>query len=264
MPFTLAHPAAILPFSRWSGRHGVFSALVIGSMMPDMPYFLALDVDRGDTHSLMGLLWFSLPLGCLIFGLFHGLFKRPLAFLLPPTLSRRLPLNRRPLAGKFFWALPWSIWLGSFTHIVWDACTHKYGFLVDRVGVLRILLFRFAGYNFWVYKVLQYVSGIVGMGILLAAAWWWLRRASSTAEPEDRVWRWPDGLRRPLRLLLLLVPSLVGILAAWFNVHDHDAPMLLRHMVIVGGRCFLLALSLYAVAWWLYGILSPRPAAPDS
>ncbi|MFP5073747.1 DUF4184 family protein [Neisseria sp. WLZKY-1] len=38
MPFTLAHPIAILPFSRC--RYCYFPALVIGSLSPDFVYFL--------------------------------------------------------------------------------------------------------------------------------------------------------------------------------------------------------------------------------
>ena len=38
MPFTLAHPVAVLPFSRCRYCH--FPALVIGSLSPDFVYFL--------------------------------------------------------------------------------------------------------------------------------------------------------------------------------------------------------------------------------
>lgn len=249
MPFTLAHPAAVLPLSWLLGRHTMLSALVIGSMMPDAPYFLALSIDRGDTHSLAGLLWFCLPLGLIAFLLFHSLLKLPLAFLLPPRLSDRLPLEGFPALGvQHLWTLPGSIWLGSLTHIVWDACTHKYGFFVDRIPLLTKLLFRFAGYNFWVYKVLQYVSGIVGLVILLMTAGLWFRRAP--IRPHDG-WVWPEGFRRPARLVLWVVPSMVGVVAGLMRSASLDFPMLLRHMVITSGRCFLLLLVLYALAWWI-------------
>ena len=35
MPFTFAHPAAVVPLLRPLGRYGVLSALVIGSIVPD-------------------------------------------------------------------------------------------------------------------------------------------------------------------------------------------------------------------------------------
>ena len=39
MPFTLAHPAAVLPFAR---TKLVFSALIAGALAPDVGYFLTL------------------------------------------------------------------------------------------------------------------------------------------------------------------------------------------------------------------------------
>lgn len=39
MPFTISHAAAVLPFARFFKRERVFSALVIGSMVPDFGYF---------------------------------------------------------------------------------------------------------------------------------------------------------------------------------------------------------------------------------
>lgn len=248
MPFTLAHPAVILPLPKLLGRHVVFSALVIGSMMPDAPYFLALDIDRGDTHSLYGLLWFSLPLGLVFHGLFHRLFKRPLAFVLPADLGSRLPLQPMIDAGRRPWALPLSVWLGAFSHIVWDSCTHKYGFLVERLPILETLLFRYGGYNFWLYKVLQYASGVIGIAILLLAAGWWLRRAPVSSLPP--AWPWPETWRRRVRLTLLLLPSLAAILAAATSSEFLEFSLLLRHMVITAGRCFLLTVALYTLIWW--------------
>src|SRR5215467_12574272 len=39
VPFTFSHPAAVLPLAR---RGLVFSALVVGSMAPDFPYFVQM------------------------------------------------------------------------------------------------------------------------------------------------------------------------------------------------------------------------------
>jgi hypothetical protein len=38
MPFTLAHPAAILPLRGW--RYLRTAPLILGAMAPDLPYFL--------------------------------------------------------------------------------------------------------------------------------------------------------------------------------------------------------------------------------
>src|SRR5581483_12465816 len=50
VPFTLAHPAAVLPLRR---RGLVFSALVVGSMAPDFEYFFGLK--RPISHTMPGI-----------------------------------------------------------------------------------------------------------------------------------------------------------------------------------------------------------------
>jgi hypothetical protein len=66
VPYPFAHPAAVLPLARF----GVPSALVIGSVAPDLWYLLPF-IDRAQTHSLSGVLAFCLPAGLLLYLLFH-------------------------------------------------------------------------------------------------------------------------------------------------------------------------------------------------
>ena len=58
MPFTLAHPIAVLPFSRCRYCH--FPALVIGSLSPDFVYFLHGRAVSGG-HGLADMLWSEPP-----------------------------------------------------------------------------------------------------------------------------------------------------------------------------------------------------------
>src|SRR5690349_14740000 len=83
MPFTAAHPAAILPLAvRLSVPYGV-SALAVGSMSPDFEYFLWRHAASTSGHSIDGLFVFCLPAGLIVLAAFHTLVKRPLALLLP-------------------------------------------------------------------------------------------------------------------------------------------------------------------------------------
>ena len=52
MPFTLAHPAAVIPLCGILRRASVPSALIIGSMAPDLVYFVPL----GST-GLQAIVW---------------------------------------------------------------------------------------------------------------------------------------------------------------------------------------------------------------
>lgn len=121
MPFTLAHPAAAIPLLRPLGRYGVLSALVIGSMAPDLAFVVGVPATREQTHSLAGMLLFSLPAGALAYLLFHLLLKAPLCALLPASYLQRLaqPTNR---PTKF--AVAVSLAAGAATHVLWDAFTH--------------------------------------------------------------------------------------------------------------------------------------------
>ena len=62
MPFTPSHAAAVLPFLRTPLPA---SALVIGSVAPDLPYYLPVDLPW-DTHTASAVVTVDLLLGGLI------------------------------------------------------------------------------------------------------------------------------------------------------------------------------------------------------
>jgi hypothetical protein len=66
VPFTPSHVAAVLPFAR---TPLVPSALVIGSMGPDLFYYVPLPIERSFTHSLTGVFTVDLVLGVVLFAL---------------------------------------------------------------------------------------------------------------------------------------------------------------------------------------------------
>src|SRR5688572_17618808 len=122
MPWTLSHPAAILPFKRLCPKYLSFPALVIGSMSPDVGYYVS-QYDAADyAHTFPGSLLLCIPAGLLLLlGLF--LLRRPLWFLLPePHRSALAPLvSARPSLGiAFILTSTVSIILGAWTHIIWD------------------------------------------------------------------------------------------------------------------------------------------------
>lgn len=73
MPLTLTHPAIVLPLARGPL---VPSALVIGAMAPDLPYFVGMADRRPPSHSharlvgVVGLLAFA-GLALLVFAMTH-------------------------------------------------------------------------------------------------------------------------------------------------------------------------------------------------
>lgn len=118
MPFTAIHPAATLPLFRLSRSRGWRSALVLGSITPDLIRGLP-NVGREFSHSLPGIL----------------LVAAPLAFVCAPIVSRWLVprLARLPgceaLADTSPAPFPWLLALvgailGGGTHLLWDLFTH--------------------------------------------------------------------------------------------------------------------------------------------
>ena len=118
MPFPLAHPAAVLPFRRWSNHSLNFLALVIGAITPDLGYCLdRYDVDKL-THSVRGCFIFSLPVGWVWWMIFRSL-SEPLVSLLPaPHRQALLPGCRR--MDQPWFAVPLSLLIGAGTHVFWD------------------------------------------------------------------------------------------------------------------------------------------------
>lgn len=165
MPYPIAHPAAVLPLLAPMGRRAVPSALVIGSIVPDLWYFVPF-VARDASHSAAGLLWFCIPIGLVAYLLFHLLLKQPLVALLPARLApfalERIP--QRPWAAVLLCLL-----VGAATHVAWDSFTHEEGWIVQAFPALQVQLFAVGAYPVRLYQLLQHASTLAGSAFV---AWW--------------------------------------------------------------------------------------------
>lgn len=213
MPFTFAHPAAVIPLHRILRHHGVLSALVIGSMVPDFQNFLPFDVDRSESHSIAGMFWFCLPIGLVAYLLFHLVMKQPLRELLPPGVAVRLGAPQAKLlpsaSGPMILL---SLLLGIATHLFWDAFTHYSVFTLVIFPGLSTHLFSVGEYHFYPYKLLQHGSTLAGSLLV----WYWIWRSlQRPALPHVP----PPALLAPRRRrtiigILLTAPPLIGLAMA--------------------------------------------------
>lgn len=120
MPYPLAHAAAAIALAPLLGRYAVPSALAIGTVIPDAWYLLPALAERGDSHSLPGLLLFCLPAGLAAWYAFHAI-KLPLLGLLPDPITARLaPYLSPPVQLVSLWRVAACILLGAATHLAWD------------------------------------------------------------------------------------------------------------------------------------------------
>jgi hypothetical protein len=187
MPFTPSHAAAVLPFLRTPLPA---SALVIGSMAPDIPYYLP-GTPALYTHTALSVVTTDVLLGLLAWALWHGVLAAPALAAAPPALRARIPhpplgLRRRLRAGALGLTVV-ALALGAGTHVLWDEFTHDGRWGTQNIAALAETWGPLAGYR-W----LQYASGLVGGAVLLAWFVLWWRRAPVRPVPRRATpwWVW--------------------------------------------------------------------------
>ncbi len=216
MPFTFAHPAAILPLRRFRFLQTV--PLIIGSVVPDVPYFLPERLSRAsfpDTHTLYGSFVVDVPLGMVLLILLL-LLREPLTVLLG---GRARWLCQRGLERFQERPLHWpvallSILLGAWTHIAWDSFTHETGWTTARVAALSAPVSVF-GWDTATSHLLQYLSSVFGLVVM--ALWF---RALLIRVPR-RVSSDPARPRASWLVLLIVSFSalLIGVSRAFLAWH---------------------------------------------
>jgi Domain of unknown function (DUF4184) len=162
MPFTLAHPIAIIPFWYASRRHLDFTALCLGSMSPDLDRFIPIIPEGG--HTLRGIIAIDLPWAILLLLILRWVIAKPFMALLPHYLASCLA---RPALPSVFTGIL-SIIIGALSHLVWDSFTHANGWFVNHYSFLQTIIGRWP-----LYELLQHGCGVAGLiGIALWIAWW--------------------------------------------------------------------------------------------
>ena len=169
MPWTFAHPAAVLPLRRLADAGYLsFPALLVGCITPDVVYHVGRwDLGRL-THSPLGVLLVDVPTGALLLWL-CSVLREPVAGLLPQP-------HRAGLMSVRFFGARWrdagitvlSLALGAGTHLLWDSFTHETAFFVRAFDWLGWSV-PFLGREFRVYKLLQYGGSLVGVTALVIA-----------------------------------------------------------------------------------------------
>jgi hypothetical protein len=184
VPFTASHPAAVLPLVRLGL---VPSALVIGSMAPDLPYFVPSPLGAGTTHSAHGVVTVDVLLGLLLYAGWHGLLAPGAVALAPAGLRRRLPVGAlpagwwRPGSLRAALLLLVSVAVGALTHVVWDSFTHP-----ARWGARHVAWLSSQHGSVMGYEWAQYASGLFGAVVLAAWTVLWWRRTPVRAQEQPQ------------------------------------------------------------------------------
>lgn len=237
MPITPAHAVAVLPI--WKGTRGrlPIDGLVIGALVPDLPYFLHLHPVYAPGHSLMGLITYDLPLGILGLLTWRVFLRKPMIHLVKgPKVSLA---GSRPSITSTFLVLV-AIILGAFTHIVWDSTSHESGAVVMKLAALNEMY-----YGLPIYKWIQFGSGILGLAWL---ALLWLTNKNywfSLSTPGQ------------LRLIafaspLILGPSISMAFVAQMRHSVGGVESNLVHLATGGIAGFCIGMAVFSTAYYIF------------
>jgi hypothetical protein len=262
MPFTPSHVAAVLPFTR--GR-AFPAALVIGSMAPDLFFYVPLPIPRDFTHSWAGVFTVDLVFGVLLFLLWRVVFREPVTDFLPLRIRRRLAtVSWRRLRApgesrvRFASLLVGSLLIGTMTHIAWDSFTHL-GWPVIVLPALQAQLGPLP-----LYTWLQYASSLVGAIVVAVWAIRWLRRAEPTDAASLRMTTRLTYRVRSVGWALVILAGLATSLGVWAIGIGAGLNPLTPHLVFLVVTIGLAGAALLAVLLCLAWLALPVRPATDA
>lgn len=265
MPFTLSHPAAVIPIR----KYGVLSALVIGSMMPDTLYFLPGDLPHGGHdsygHSLPGLFLYCVPVGVALLWLFHKFMKKPLISLFPRRQHGKLlaaspAFNFWPM--KRFSAIVFSVLIGAASHLTWDSFTHGNGWVAARVDFFHHFLPLPWPFHLQVTEALQYGGSVFGLMVIAYYYRRWLRHAPQQSAEV----RLPSAIR--VVMLCAFAVGAAAPAAARFALDPefwiHFRRGLIGYGAVDGIKVVSVEMLAFCVAWHIAFRGRPGTASPMS
>ncbi|WP_409485193.1 DUF4184 family protein [Arsenicicoccus dermatophilus] len=207
MPFTLAHPAVVLPLRR---SHLPLAALVAGSLSPDVPIYVpggvlgTRDEAHSWTHTWLGLVAFCVPVALMMTAVWGYYLRAPVRDALPDWCRARMP-GRPPGLDRSYWlwSLP-AVLVGSLSHLAWDQLTHEPSWLTGHVPALAMPVGGLP-----VARWLMYLCSVLGLVAICRTAHHDLARR----HPDLVVRRVPS-----VAALLLPLPAAVGALGAFYQL----------------------------------------------
>lgn len=252
VPFTLAHPVLVIPLR----RRADLTALVIGSMVPDLGHLIGVDLDRGITHD--PLIWplFCVPTAWLLYLLYTRLLRAPLLSLAPQGLVLRLPA---PAASPGWRSVLLGLLIGAGSHIAFDTAT-TVNFRYDWAGPLLRPFISIAGIGINVQDLLRHGSAVLGMALIGLWAWRWWQRTPPQADLSQLAGHLP--LRPALRLAIIVAASLLVLAAAVLGSLAEDG-LSVRHRIGHVVRAALplasATLIIYALGWQIWRLFAAPP-----
>ena len=172
MPFTPAHPAILLFLKPFKKLPLSWTALFIGSIIPDFEYFIWMSPSAYVSHTILGIFIFNLPMTFIMAFIWHQLLQ-PILIHRIKFFHHRVQMEEYPAFMEWIkknWMLFFSSALiGIITHLVWDSFSHADGYLVHRIPLLLEFI-QIGGYPIRTCYVMWYIS--TGVGMLAIILWY--------------------------------------------------------------------------------------------
>jgi hypothetical protein len=170
MPFTASHPALLYPLWKFEKRAFLWTLLIMGSIAPDMEYFIWMSSASYISHSKIGIIVFDLPVTFLLAFAWTSFMKDVLHQRIPFLIADITPEGERFSAQikKHWIASLVAALIGILSHLVWDSFCHSGGFMVNRIPYLQENIV-FLGREVRRCYIVWYISSIVG--ILVMTYW---------------------------------------------------------------------------------------------
>lgn len=243
MPFTLAHPAAILPLR--GSRYLRTVPLILGALVPDTRYYVPGEMARyfavPETHSFEGSFTTCLLLG---YGLLIVVYqlRRPLTALLSARARWLCLTALAPFEQPREWLFaPLAIVVGAWTHLLWDSATHPEGWIVHRVAALSAPV-TIGSYTGQVNHLWQYLSSVFGLVVLVV--WYW--RLSPAPPRTVRDAHATRSLAGPVLLLVAAAAILIGSVQAIEHFEHHHLIYHTLNILLTRSLAWFAALYLIA------------------
>ena len=221
MPWTFSHPAAVLPLKRFCPHYLSFPGLLVGSLMPDLGYYLGEFGLAQLAHTVSGGVFVCLPSGLILLFVLATL-RDPLLFLLPgrhrEVMDQVMPAIGRPTL-RSIGMLSASIVIGAWSHVAWDAFTHDGRWGQVQLPWLGDIAWTLGGEAIPFYAVLQHASTLIGALVLMVGYRSMLRR-SGTGQRRDADLL---GDRHRWNLILTLVFASASIAVVTGGIAAHGA-----------------------------------------
>ncbi|MFK7817218.1 MAG: DUF4184 family protein [Planctomycetaceae bacterium] len=232
IPFTPTHIAAVVPIAAMRTRLP-FTALVIGSMVPDIAVFFPSLVAYLRTHSLVGVVTVCPLIGWACHSVFLAIMQRPLIALLPAWIQHRLPEDREVFRWRESAAVLMASGLGAATHVFWDSFTHTGRWGTTLIPALNSVAFNYGDRTFLWSTTLQYGFTFVLLPVLMSGAWVKLNQREHTSRPFTLSRRW----KAAAAVVCLLIPISC---CAWFFTEAESSYILLGQTVKYTGAIYIL------------------------